>query len=139
MCDVGMFKKLVQVKTSEPVVAVRAFSVDKDALTAFYDPRFKYKPGANVAVGEVDNLGDAGFWACKRYDECRMEFDATIIGKVELYGKVAKHSNGYRAEKLRIVGLYDTGPHVAELAKAYKVPVLKVPAKRKRATTGAAA
>lgn len=66
-----------------------------------------------------------GYYAYKSRDDARQHSQGLILARVELWGRIAQHTRGYRAEHIRLCELIvpHAYPAIAALAARYPIPV----------------
>lgn len=130
---------------AEPIVAYRTWFISDGGLIGTRHQTWPPRTGmwARCLVGcgrcpctpdqaekDHDNHG-CGIYAHKdqprpEYDE-HADGDDEVFGQVLLFGQVYEYETGYRAERAEVSCLYDTGPHVADVAETYGVDLVPVP------------
>ena len=116
-----------------PVYGLRAWSVLRSGLltsTTFIDsvwePGSWTEAGAHRSVFDYEHAApsagcDCGIHALKSERRLRSmfaEIGGTVLGQVELAGRVVEHDAGYRAERARVSGIFHwSPPHVDASAR----------------------
>ena len=129
MCMIGDFEELTQIRKEYPILAYRAW-VGRDPnlySTSFGPdrpwPRTKLKHADCIPTAEPTH----GVWAFMAPEERNFYFvgNHTVLGTVLLWGTVAVHARGYRAEYAKIFSLTEFNNHdkVSTIAAHYNVPI----------------
>jgi hypothetical protein len=66
-----------------------------------------------------------GFYAYKTRDDAAMHAQGRILVRVMLWGRIAEHKRGYRAERIKLAEIFVPKdlPTIAALEKRYNIPV----------------
>ena len=112
--------RMIQVPKSKPILAWRAWLIKetmvnqfttKKMLTSTNFQRHRWQKFKKADRAPQLNSDEHGIWAYDTLEKCKNRFgDVTehAYGQVALWGKVAVHVNGYRAEFAEIRGLVPT-------------------------------
>ena len=112
MCQIGNFQTLVKVPKSKPIIAWRAWDTSclrspRSPLSSLFSRSFWtcFTKHSNVCPTK-DNK--SGFWSYRTRLLLRKTYSKTYwtnvaLGKVSLWGTVAVHEDGYRAQRAKIL------------------------------------
>lgn len=95
------------------ITAWRGWNINDGRLRSIYFDSM-WPPG-DIFKADGDPLtSSAGIYAHKTLDQLRDQEDVAVYGKVELWGEIVEHVNGYRAQFADIVELTEFRDDVSE-------------------------
>jgi len=132
------------------IIGYRAWNYYEDKGNVLYSlvkrigETFPWQIGENIAkcrhrngVSASESIPisecDCGYHAWKTLEQLKRSYPPEhspeigyfrILGTVALYGTVVEHELGYRAEKAQIIGIFNTFPNAAMVAKKYDADLL---------------